>query len=160
MKCPYCTADVSKVKSPNCEDKNTLAVMDCEDVFDVNISVYQCLANPKHIFYCDDFKGNSVINCEDVAFVNEDETETWKNEMYDEMKQIGVESFVANHPEIWYIRYNCKCGTSIGSFSIDAGKKGICERCNTIFQFPVDSIATRSLAVDDKKCSYKINDHR
>ena len=166
MQCPYCTADVEKVRNVNCqEDENNIAVCnlykDHTEVYDADLSMFQCVANPKHVFYCDDFKGNSTKNCDENLKCNWDDLEEWKNKMYDEMKEMGVEKFVETHPEIWYISKKCSCGIDIGSFSIDAGKKGICSNCNSIFQFPIDSPATKSLSVNsNKKQTYKINDHR
>lgn len=172
MKCPYCTAEVLKVRNINCkEDENNIAVCNVyqdnmlgileSEVYDADVSMFQCVANPKHVFYCDDFKGNSTKNCDENLKCSWDDLEDWKNKFYDEMTEIGVEKFVETHPEIWYIKKECSCGVSIGSFSIDAGKKGICSNCNSIFQFPIDSIATQNLSVaSDKKQTYKINDHR
>lgn len=152
MNCPYCTADANKVKNCNCHsDVNNIAVCNVVEsdieIYDDQISMFQCVANPKHIFYGNDFKNNSIINCEEPSEFDDSSIEEWKNQMYNEMQEKGVEKFVEDNPQLWYIKHNCKCGAVIGSFSIDAGKKGICSNCNMIFQFPIDSISCKSLAV-------------
>lgn len=53
MKCPICSNNSIKVKTPNDYDDKILVV--CEDNQSWSeVSMYQCSKNIKHIFYIDD----------------------------------------------------------------------------------------------------------
>lgn len=50
MKCPYCLSEVARVRTKNSKQ---LSVIEGDDVWDSNISLYQCLDNYAHFFYAD-----------------------------------------------------------------------------------------------------------
>jgi hypothetical protein len=61
MKCPYCGHDAIKTGTGNntSPQYEGLGVIDDDDGYDFDISMFTCTVTPKHRFYCDDLNGNS-----------------------------------------------------------------------------------------------------
>lgn len=61
MNCPYCGSHVKQVVTGNgMSGNNELVVCEEDEAYDADVSLFQCGADSKHLFYADDLLGNGV----------------------------------------------------------------------------------------------------